>query len=124
MFAGPDPRHENKVELIPKLMPTCQTLAADGMQVDTRSPKAIANQKAAMEYLLAAIMKNSRRMRIEQLLLLLVRTLLLLLVVLALALGLAAWATTLRASSSEPRNRTSLGDHTSPWQQIYSRRLP
>ena len=40
---------------------------------------------AAMEYLLAAIMKNSRRMRIEQLLLLLVRTLLLLLVVLALA---------------------------------------
>jgi len=42
-------------------------------------------QWAAMEYLLAAIMKNSRRMRIEQLLLLLVRTLLLLLVVLALA---------------------------------------
>jgi hypothetical protein len=40
---------------------------------------------AAMEYLLAAIVKSSRRMRIEQLLLLAVRTLLVLLVVLALA---------------------------------------
>ena len=40
---------------------------------------------AAMEYLLAAIVKSSRRMRIEQLLLLLVRTLVVLLAVLAVA---------------------------------------
>lgn len=40
---------------------------------------------AAMEYLLAAIVKSARRMRIEQLLLLLLRTLLVLLVVFALA---------------------------------------
>ncbi len=51
-IAQPNPRHDNKVELIPKLMPTCQTLAADGMEVTTTSPKAIANQKAVMEYLL------------------------------------------------------------------------
>ena len=50
--AAPNPRNDNKVELIPKLMPTCQTMAADGMEVDTRSPKSIANQKAVMEYLL------------------------------------------------------------------------
>jgi NADH-quinone oxidoreductase subunit G len=35
-----------------KLMPTCQTAAADGMVVYTDSPKAVANQKAVMEYLL------------------------------------------------------------------------
>lgn len=35
-----------------KLLPTCQTPAADGMVVYTDSPKAIANQKAVMEYLL------------------------------------------------------------------------
>ena len=52
-------------------------------------------QWAAMEYLLAAIIKSSRRMRIEQLLLLLVRTLLLLLVVLALAEPLLHSATPL-----------------------------
>ena len=40
---------------------------------------------AAIEYLLAAMRKNSRRMRLEQLLLLAVRTLLILLLVLALA---------------------------------------
>jgi NADH-quinone oxidoreductase subunit G len=50
--AAPNPRNENKVELIPKLVPTCQQGAADGMQVHTQSPKAIANQKAVMEYLL------------------------------------------------------------------------
>ena len=50
--AQPNPRKDNKVELIPKLLPTCQTLAVDGMEVDTESPKAIANQKAVMEYLL------------------------------------------------------------------------
>ncbi|MCC7205164.1 MAG: hypothetical protein IT441_08800, partial [Phycisphaeraceae bacterium] len=43
---------DNKLELIPKLMPTCQTPAADGMVVYTKSPKSIANQKAVMEYLL------------------------------------------------------------------------
>ncbi|HYE63595.1 MAG TPA: 2Fe-2S iron-sulfur cluster-binding protein [Phycisphaerales bacterium] len=35
-----------------KLFPTCQTPAVDGMVVYTDSPKAVANQKAVMEYLL------------------------------------------------------------------------
>jgi len=48
----PNPRNDNKPELIPKLMPACQTLAIDGMIVDTESPKSVANQKAVMEYLL------------------------------------------------------------------------
>ena len=50
--AQPNPRNNNKLELIPKLMPTCQTPAADGMVVYTKSPKSVANQKAVMEYLL------------------------------------------------------------------------
>ncbi|MEE9212747.1 MAG: molybdopterin-dependent oxidoreductase [Phycisphaeraceae bacterium] len=50
--AQPNPRHDNQVELIPKLLPTCQTPAVDGMVVYTHSPKSIANQKAVMEYLL------------------------------------------------------------------------
>ncbi len=33
-------------------MPTCQTTCMDGMVVYTDSPKAVANQKAVMEYLL------------------------------------------------------------------------
>ncbi len=49
---APNPRNDNKLELIPKLMPTCQTAAADGMVVRTNSPKSIANQKAVMEFLL------------------------------------------------------------------------
>ncbi len=49
---SPNPRNDNKLELIPKLLPTCQTMAADGMVVHTTSPKAVANQKAVMEYLL------------------------------------------------------------------------
>ena len=49
---APNPRKDNKLEMIPKLMPTCQTPATDGMAVHTRSPKSIANQKAVMEYLL------------------------------------------------------------------------
>ncbi len=35
-----------------KLMPTCQTPAADGMVVYADSPKSVANQKSVMEYLL------------------------------------------------------------------------
>ncbi|MEK6700735.1 MAG: molybdopterin-dependent oxidoreductase [Planctomycetota bacterium] len=35
-----------------KLQPTCQTPAADGLVVYTDSPKAVANQKAVMEFLL------------------------------------------------------------------------
>ena len=50
--ASPNPRKDNKVELIPKLVPTCQTPVTDGMIVYTQSPKSIANQKAVMEYLL------------------------------------------------------------------------
>ena len=49
---APNPRNDNKLELIPKLMPTCQTPASDGQVVHTRSPKAIANQKSVMEFLL------------------------------------------------------------------------
>jgi NADH-quinone oxidoreductase subunit G len=49
---APNPRNNNALEAFPKLMPTCQTAAADGQVVYTDSPKAIANQKAVMEYLL------------------------------------------------------------------------
>ncbi len=50
--AQPNPRNDNKLELIPKLVPTCQTPAVDGAEVYLRSPKTISNQKAVMEYLL------------------------------------------------------------------------
>ena len=50
--AQPNPRNDNKLEVIPKLLPTCQTPAVDGSEVYTKSPKSIANQKAVMEYLL------------------------------------------------------------------------
>jgi len=49
---APNPRNEGKVEFIGKLVPTCQTPAADGQVVWTHSPRSIANQKAVMEYLL------------------------------------------------------------------------
>jgi NADH-quinone oxidoreductase subunit G len=49
---APNPRKKNQLEPIPKLLPTCQTPAGDGQVVYTDSPKAIANQKAVMEYLL------------------------------------------------------------------------
>ena len=50
---APNPRNDNKVELIPKLVPTCQTPAADGMEVHlANSPKTVQNQKAVMEMLL------------------------------------------------------------------------
>jgi NADH-quinone oxidoreductase subunit G len=48
----PNPRNNNALEAIPKLVPTCQTACAEGMVVYTDSPKSIANQKAVMEYLL------------------------------------------------------------------------
>lgn len=48
----PNPRNNNALEPIPKLVPTCQTACADGMVIYTDSPKSIANQKAVMEYLL------------------------------------------------------------------------
>src|SRR2546425_12103253 len=41
-----------EVEGLPKLVPSCQTPVRDGMVGFTTSPKAIANQKAVMEYLL------------------------------------------------------------------------
>jgi NADH-quinone oxidoreductase subunit G len=48
------PNREGKLEpfMGGKLVPTCQTPATDGMVVYTDSPRAIANQKAVMEYLL------------------------------------------------------------------------
>ncbi len=49
---APNPRNDNKLEPIPKLLPACQTPAGDGQVVYSDSPKAIANQKAVMEYLL------------------------------------------------------------------------
>ena len=48
----PNPRNNNALEPIPKLIPTCQTACADGMVIYTDSPKAVQNQKAVMEYLL------------------------------------------------------------------------
>ncbi len=41
-----------EVEGIPKLVPSCQTPVKDGMVVHSQSTKAIANQKAVMEFLL------------------------------------------------------------------------
>jgi NADH-quinone oxidoreductase subunit G len=49
---APNPRNDNKLEPMPKLLPTCQTPAGDGQVVYTSSPKATANQKAVMEFLL------------------------------------------------------------------------
>jgi NADH-quinone oxidoreductase subunit G len=49
---APNPRNDNKLEAIPKLLPTCQTPAGDGQVIYTDSPKAVANQKSVMEYLL------------------------------------------------------------------------
>jgi NADH-quinone oxidoreductase subunit G len=49
---APNPRNNNKLESLGKLLPTCQTTCTEGMVVYTDSPKAIANQKAVMEYLL------------------------------------------------------------------------
>ena len=50
--AQPNPRKNNQVELLPKLVPTCQTMAAGDMEIYPQSPKSVANQKAVMEYLL------------------------------------------------------------------------
>ena len=51
---APNPRNEGKLEpqMGGKLQPTCSTEAADGMVVYTDNPRAVANQKAVMEYLL------------------------------------------------------------------------
>lgn len=51
---APDPRNEGKLTpyMGGKLLPTCQTQAAEGMVVSTESPKAVASQKGVMEYLL------------------------------------------------------------------------
>ncbi|RMH26640.1 MAG: hypothetical protein D6693_06830 [Planctomycetota bacterium] len=49
---APNPRNDNALEPIPKLLPTCQIQAQDGQHVYTDSPRATANQKAVMEYLL------------------------------------------------------------------------
>ncbi len=49
---APNPRNDNRLEPIPKLLPACQTQAQEGQVVYSNSPKAVANQKAVMEYLL------------------------------------------------------------------------
>ena len=49
---APNPRNDNALEEIPKLMPACQTPAAEGQVIYTDSPKAVGNQRAVMEYLL------------------------------------------------------------------------
>src|SRR5687767_15435824 len=41
-----------EVEKAPKPLPACATPVADGMKVFTRSPRAVAAQKATMEFLL------------------------------------------------------------------------
>ena len=48
---APNPK-SGKLEPFPKLVPTCQQTASEGMVVYTDSPKAVANQKAVMEFLL------------------------------------------------------------------------
>ena len=48
---APNPK-SGKLEPFPKLVPTCQQSASDGMVVYTDSPKAVANQKSVMEFLL------------------------------------------------------------------------
>jgi len=48
---APNPR-SGRLEPLPKLVPTCQQTASEGMVVYTDSPKATANQKAVMEFLL------------------------------------------------------------------------
>ena len=50
--AQPNPRNDNQLEKIPKLVPTCQHQAVDGAEVYIDSEKTVANQKAVMEYLL------------------------------------------------------------------------
>lgn len=51
---APNPRNDHKLEPLMggKLLPTCATEATDGMVVYANNPKAVANQKAVMEYLL------------------------------------------------------------------------
>ncbi|MFG0273961.1 MAG: molybdopterin-dependent oxidoreductase [Phycisphaerales bacterium] len=49
---APNPRNDNKLEAIPKLVPTCQTQAGDGQVVYLDSPKTVQGQKGVMEYLL------------------------------------------------------------------------
>ena len=51
---APNPRNENKLEPMMggKLQPACSTDAGDGWVVYSGSPRAVANQKAVMEYLL------------------------------------------------------------------------
>lgn len=49
---SPDPKNPGKLARVPKLVPTCQTPAVDGMKVYTQSAKSRANQKAVMEFLL------------------------------------------------------------------------
>ncbi|MDA0296669.1 MAG: 2Fe-2S iron-sulfur cluster-binding protein [Planctomycetota bacterium] len=49
---APNPRNDHKLEPWPKLVPTCQQTASDGMVVHTDSPKSVANQKQVMELLL------------------------------------------------------------------------
>src|SRR5438128_1378346 len=41
-----------KMVKVPKLVPTCQTPAVDGMKVFMKSEKSRANQKSVMEFLL------------------------------------------------------------------------
>jgi NADH-quinone oxidoreductase subunit G len=49
---SPDPKDPTKLLKLPKLTPSCQTPAVDGMKVYSKSPKSVANQKAIMEFLL------------------------------------------------------------------------
>ena len=49
---SPDPKDATKLVKVPKLIPTCQTPAVDGMKVYMKSPKSRANQQAVMEFLL------------------------------------------------------------------------
>lgn len=51
-IAEPNPRANNELQFKPKLEPTCKAMAVDGGEVHAQTPRAIANQKQVMEYLL------------------------------------------------------------------------
>ncbi len=49
---SPDPKDPTKLVKLPKLTPSCQTPAVNGMKVYSKSAKARANQQAVLEFLL------------------------------------------------------------------------
>ena len=55
-----------EVEKAPKPLPACATPVGEGMKIFTRSPRAIAAQRAVMEFLLDPVYSNPRTRNPEQ----------------------------------------------------------